>query len=123
MLHGKILAGEENVSPDDRERRWYKDSFPELHNDDALWAYMIRVSEELDLNDFLTSDRINDKVLRRLLKMGVWDWTGDHQVLNQTVPAMRHSTAMVSRVLVRLLNLEKKVDLVPVVMKTTLTKS
>ena len=44
---GTRLAGE--VSFD--ERCWHRDMFGELYNDDALWAYSIRVSEEIQVAD------------------------------------------------------------------------
>ena len=109
MLQGKILAGEENVSLDGREARWLGDTFPELYNDDTLWAYMIRVSDELEFKELLGPEAVQDKVLRRLLKMGCWDWEDQEHLLNQTVPAVRHATAMVSRIIPRIFKLEKKV--------------
>ena len=44
---GMSVGGE--VSFD--ERRWHRDVFSELYNDDALWAYSIRVSEEIRVAD------------------------------------------------------------------------
>ena len=33
------------------EARWQQDLMDELHNNDALWAYVMRVSEELQMLD------------------------------------------------------------------------
>jgi hypothetical protein len=104
MLHGKILAGEETFDV----HRWKNDRMDELYNDDALWAYMIRASEEIRLQD---RERINDPVLRRLLAMGVYDWTQQDRSLNSTLPALRYSAAMGSRLLNRILEEEDKVGL------------
>jgi hypothetical protein len=102
MLHGVVRAGQQGFI----EGEWRRDTFPELHNDDALWAYMVRASEEYRLLD---RGRLRDDVLRRLLRMGIYDWTGEDNRLNQTTPAMRHATAMVTRLVNRLLEVEEKV--------------
>ena len=52
-------------------RRWHRDVFSELYNDDALWAYLIHVSEEIWVADHT---KVKDPVLRRLMVMGAWDW-------------------------------------------------
>jgi len=72
MLKGKILAGEERLSAQGHEARWKNDFFTELHKDDALWAFMICSSEELKV----MNGRLQDPVMRRLLQMGIYDWTG-----------------------------------------------
>ena len=46
MWHGVIRAGQ--TSWDAREEaRWQQDSMNGLHNNDALWVYAMRASEEL----------------------------------------------------------------------------
>ena len=72
MSKGKILAGEEHLSTQGREAWWKNDFFAELHKDDALWAFMIRSSEELKV----MNGRLQDLVMHRLLQMGIYDWTG-----------------------------------------------
>ena len=49
---------------------WAKDNLPELHNDDALWGYMIRGHEWLKNFKPLNMD----PTIHRLLSMGVYDW-------------------------------------------------
>ena len=89
------------------EGRWHRDVFSELYNDDALWAYSIRVSEEIRVADHT---KVRDPVLRRLMAMGAWDWDKKEGAeLNQATRAMRFSTALVSRLLPRILDLEAKV--------------
>jgi len=88
-------------------RRWHRDAFSELYNDDALWAYSIRVSEEIRVAGHT---KVKDPVLRRLMAMGAWDWDKKEGAeLNQATRAMRFSTALVSRLLPRVLDLEAKV--------------
>jgi len=86
--------------------RWKNDKMNKLYNDDALWAYVIWVSEEMHHQDW---DQVRDPVLHRLLSMGVYDWSGVDKQLNQTVPAMRHSTTMASRLLQHLLEIDEQV--------------
>jgi len=52
---------------------------------------------------------MTDDVLYDLLKMGVLDWEAPNDRLNQTTLAMRHSTAMMMRMLSRVMQLEAKV--------------
>jgi len=89
------------------ERHWHRDMFSELYNDDALWAYSIRVSEEIRVADHT---KVKDLVLCRLMAMGAWDWDKKEGAeLNQATRAMRFSTTLISRLLPRILDLEAKV--------------
>ena len=45
MHHGVICAGQTSWDAAE-EARWKQDIMPELHNDDALWAFAMRASEE-----------------------------------------------------------------------------
>ena len=101
-----ILPGEENLPPIAIESRWRNDQFPKLDNDDALFAYMIRASEEFGK---MRWDELNDPVLRRLLRMGIFDWRNDGTQLHQATQAIRHGTAMLTRILGRVLEVERKV--------------
>ena len=88
----------------EERRKW--DRFLDLHNDDVLWANMIRANTDLLMMD---RKEMTDNVLYDLLKMGVLDWEAPNDRLNQTTPAMHHSTAMMMRMLSRVLQLEAKV--------------
>jgi len=88
------------------EERRKQDRFLDLHNDDILWANMIRAQQDLLMMD---RKEMTDDVLYDLLKMGVLDWETPNDRLNQTTPAMRHSTAMMMRMLSRVMQLEAKV--------------
>ena len=102
-MFGTTLAGEPSFDP----RRLHRDVFSELYNDDALWAYSIRASEEIRVADHT---KVKDPVLRRLMMMGAWDWDKKEGAeLCQATRAMRFSTALVSRLLPRILDLEAKV--------------
>ena len=98
MVHGKRIPGEEAGFD---ERRWKRDPFFDLNNDDALWAYMIRCSEEFRCQDWT---EIKDPVYRRLLMMGIFDWDKDvDRQLNHTKPAMRYAAALGSRLMAHIL--------------------
>ena len=68
-----------------QEYHWKNDAFPELHNDDALWAFMIRCSEE---NCRQVGGQVKDAIIQCLLMMGTYDWEKLNDWLNQTTPAM-----------------------------------
>ena len=93
--------------PSFNERCWHHDIFSELYNDDALWAYSIRVSEEIQVADHT---KVKDLVLHRLMVMGAWDWDKKEGAeLHQAMRVMRFSTALVSHLVLRILGLEAKV--------------
>ena len=93
MRHGVIRAGQSSWNAAE-EARWQQDAMPELHNDDALWAYVMRASEELRMLDRM---RLNDETIYRLLCMGIFDWKGQDNLLNQSQQAVRWSSAMSTR--------------------------
>ena len=80
-MRGRILARESSFSVE----RWHRDALFELHNDDALWAYMIRALEEFRETPAV---RYNNPVLLRLLRMGIFDWSGQDKTLLQSLPGM-----------------------------------
>ena len=103
MSFGIRLVGE--VSFD--ERCWHWDVFSKLYNDDALWAYLIQVSEEICVADYT---KVKDPVLHHLMAMGAWDWDKKEGAeLHQAMRAMWFSTALVSHLIPRILGLEAKV--------------
>ena len=65
-----------------------------LHNDDALWAYAMRVSEELWILD---RQHLNNNTIYCLLCMGIYDWKGKDKLLNQAGQAVCLSSAMSTR--------------------------
>ncbi len=83
------------------------DTFSELHNDDRLWAYVIRVSESWRNRD---SDRWNDSVMSCLFRM-MFDWEGDDRRSGPSIQSMRYSLVLASRVWDRLLVQEELVSL------------
>ena len=101
MLHG---------APDAEcfdEEQWKRDELREAYCDDALWGYMIRISEQLRLQ---VPGEYEDDVLFKLICMGVFDWDRDDHRTNALMQAMRHSTAMVHRVLERIKRVETTVS-------------
>ena len=67
---------------------------------------MIRAHQDLLMLD---RKEMTDDVLYDLLKMGILDWEAPNDCLFQTTPAMRHSMAMMMRMLSRVMQLEAKV--------------
>ena len=102
MRHGVIRAGQ--TSWDAAEQyRWRQDAMPELHNDDALWAFAMRASEEYRQLD---RQQLNDETLYRLLDMGIYDWKKPDTLLHQAQQAIRWSAATSTRSV----NVRDKVD-------------
>ena len=85
---------------------WWNDVFPNLYFDDRLWAHMIRGAEWLQVVDRM---KINDTSLLSLLRMGVLDWKAPNNRLHQATQVIRHGTAVVLRLLPRILKLESRV--------------
>ena len=54
-------------------------------------------------------EEVNDPVLKRLLRMGIYDWKNEDTRLHQATQAIRHGTATSTRILGRLLQQEHKV--------------
>ena len=63
MGRGVIRAGSEKFI----ESEWHDNPMPSLYNDDAIHAFRIRMSEELQVLDLA---KVNDLTLKRLLDMG-----------------------------------------------------
>ena len=88
-----ICAGQ--TSWDAREEaHWQQDVMDELHNNNALWAYVMRVSEELWMLD---QQHLNNNSIYHLLCMGIYDWKGKDKLLNQAGQAVHWSSAMSTR--------------------------
>ena len=59
MLHGVIRVGQQSWDAAE-EAHWKQAAMPELHNDDALWAYLMQASKELRMMD---CSHLNDQTL------------------------------------------------------------
>jgi len=101
MLFGKIPLANDATT----KARWERDALPELHYNDALWGFAIRSSEVLQREQ----QHINDPVLYRLLRMGIFDWTGVNNLQSQAMQAVRWASATSVRILERVFKLERKV--------------
>ena len=104
--HRKLLPGEENWDPLRKNTRWKNDIFSDLYNNDTLYAYTIRASEEFCLLDW---EKLRDPVLHCLLGVGLLDWVDKDDRLNQATQASWISTTMSMRILERLIQEEDKV--------------
>ena len=93
MRHGVIHARQMSWNAAE-QARWQQDAMPELHNNDVLWAYAMRASEEFRLLD---CQQLNDETLYRLLDMGIFDWRGPDKLLNQAQQVVRWSVATSTR--------------------------
>ena len=67
---------------------------PELHNNDALWAYLMQVSKELRMMD---CSCLNNQTLLHLLDMGIFDWEGADKLMNQAQQAAQLGTVISTR--------------------------
>ena len=57
----------------------------DLHHDDALWLWAVKAAHVFV--EWRTQG-IMDPVLHGLFSMGLFDWTGEDNRLNQTTPAI-----------------------------------
>ena len=89
------------------ENIWMDDTLSEAHNDDILWGYMIRISEQLRRR---VLGEYGDEVLFKLLCMGVFDWQNEDYRTNASTQAMRHSMAMIHRVIEQIKQVETTVS-------------
>ena len=87
------------------ERTWHNDQLMELHHDDALWGFNVRVAEELHLwgND------INDPTLRCLFHMGAYNWHSPDNRMAAATQGIRFANAMGSRLFHRIRSIEGQV--------------
>ena len=93
MHYGVICAGQTSWDAAE-EARWRQDAMPELHNNNALWAFALRASEELCMLDH---QHLNDNMLYCLLHMGIFDWTRPDTLLNQAQQVVCLSSATTTR--------------------------
>ena len=101
MLFGKVQLGNDAAN----KARWNSDALPECHNDDAMWGFAIRSSEVLERE----RGKINDPVLYRLFRIGVFDQQGVNQLQNQALQAVRWASATCIRLFQRILRVETQV--------------
>jgi len=108
--YGTPKEGDRWLSDEERKAQWMKDSFPEFHDDDALWGYVIQAERQYKVwqhND------IKDVPFLWLMSMGVYDWEDPDKELPQATRAIRYSAALASRMFPRILQVEEKVGLHP----------
>jgi hypothetical protein len=103
MRHGGVRQGDEVFD----SYKWHDDVLPGCLTDDQLWGYCIRAGEEMTQEYW---GGVKDPVLENLMRIGIFERTDRRDVcLNQSLPAIRHSTAIASRLLPRLTAVETKV--------------
>ena len=86
--------------------RWHADSLSDVNNQDALWGYTIRAAGVLRQE---RNRSIQDTTLFRLLRLGIYDWTGVNVLGNQARQAIRWACPTIVRVLQRVWKVEKQV--------------
>ena len=102
MLHGVLVPGTTQFD----EGLWSSDALLECHNDDALWGFTVRLSEELRVKP---AGRLDDDVLYRLIRMGIEDWEEPNFRHPGSIQSMRHATTLSSRILQRIFSFEDQV--------------
>ena len=93
MHHGVICVGQTSWDAAE-EANWRQDAMLELHNDDTLWAFTLRASEELHMLD---CQCLNDDMLFCLLQMGIFNWTRPNTLLNQAQQVFHLNSATMTR--------------------------
>ena len=98
-----MLARQGQVDFD--KRTWHNNWLMELHNDNTLWGFNVRVAEELRLwgND------IDDTTLRRLFLMGAYNWHSPDNRMVAGNQGIRFANAMGSRLFHRIRSIEGQV--------------
>ena len=97
MGRGVIPAGSERFV----ELEWHDNPMPSLYNDDAIYAFRIRMSEELCVLDLV---KVNDTTLKRLLDMGCFDWKTPNSV-SRPRNGIAYSAMVTSRLLPQILGI------------------
>ena len=93
MLHRALTA-----ERFDKEQ-WRNDILTKAHYNNALWGFMIQISEQLHLQ---TPGEYGDDILFKLICMGVSNWGKKDHRTNASTQAMCHLTAMIDWVLQRI---------------------
>ena len=83
-----------------------KVQFGDCYNNDALWGFAIAAARDQHLRNL--NPRV-DEALARLIDMGIFDWEDPDIEGHESRWSMRHSSAMVSRLLKCIETLETKV--------------
>ena len=99
----RLLEDEVDLSPEERQESWRRDTLWELNSSDTLWGYALRMHGKLQRFD---KKLINDPVVTCCLKMGIYDWD-----LNKATPLSpyRHVATLAIRLLGRIVEMEEKV--------------
>src|SRR6266705_6774245 len=111
MRWGSLHAGNSGMTPPIREQDWRSKTLSNLRAADELWAYNIRAHDEFRLLEADQYGPVNDAVLLRLFKLGLYDWKGLDERSVEETEAMRLLSTMVMRMMQRILLCEKQVDL------------
>ena len=84
---------------------WHCDNLWELSSSDTLWGYTLRMHGEFQQ---LNKKLINDPVVSRCLKMGIYDWD-----LHMAAPVSPycHVATLAIRLLGRIMEMEQNVRL------------
>ena len=98
------LPNEEGWDTKAKKNRWRQDMLMECTDRDALWGYTVRLHSIVQRMD---RAKLNDPVLYRLLRMGVYDAEGRK---GEVADAVRLSTATSSRLLDRILAVQEQVE-------------
>ena len=109
----RLLEDEVDLSPEECQESWRRDNLWELNSSDALWGYALRMHCKLQRLD---KKLINDPVVTRCLKMGIYD-----QDLNKAAPLSPylHAATLAIRLLGRIVEMEEKAGFAQEVSLTT----
>ena len=74
-----MISSDENLDAVAWEAHWYGDCYLDAHNDDALWAYTIRVKYQYWAWNW---QDMNDIPFLHLMAMGIYNWECPDQELH-----------------------------------------
>ena len=87
------------LDPNADPHQWRDDALIECHNDDALWGFVVRAYEGVQVR---SADQWDDPVLLRLMQMGSLNWVCPDFRSNQLTQGIRFAMAMGSRLYERI---------------------
>ena len=85
---------------------WVNDDLSDCPNEDALWGFAARASGELEKTP---REKVDDPVLYRLFRMGLFDWPGKKMLQEGVSLGVRFAAVVASRLFARILGVEEKV--------------
>jgi len=106
IVRDDTIEGEDAMIFLDHQHCWANTMNNDIHNNDTLWIWTGQTAHE-----WMTWHQAGsiDLVLHCIFAMGLFDWEGEDVCINQTTPAMCHTTVMGCQLFRHILSQEEKV--------------